>query len=384
MLGAFARWLLIAAVVCMPMARTEAARLFVNEDAWHFWIADSGNAAHMRREGFTPMKSGIGSTRRGLEAYIDEIARGRVTHFIMNVNGQRANFASKTLEPIWTSLDEPDRDHEEWVRTLKRLSDEKIDPYRVWINRCRVKGVSPWISIRMNDLHRTTNPRCPNISTLWRRHPELQLNPKSPWDNGFDYSRPEVRSRMLGFVREVLERYDIDGLELDLMRFTRYLPDGREAELASVFTSFVRDIRRAVDASAAARKRRIMLSVRVMAYPRNSRERGLQVDVWAKEGLVDMVVPCNMWANIRFDISAADWRKWIGTRAEVVPGADSGITENGRRRQATLAEYRRWAAAMRANGATDLYLYNLFLNPQDGEVWNGVLSDGLEDTRAGL
>ena len=97
--------------------RADVTRLFMNEDVWHFWIADSGDAANMKRDLATPMKSGIGSTKEGLEAYIDEIARGNVTHFLMNVNGQRANFPSKVLEPVWVSLEEPERDHEKWVMT---------------------------------------------------------------------------------------------------------------------------------------------------------------------------------------------------------------------------------------------------------------------------
>lgn len=349
---------------------TPASRLFVNEDCWHFWMADS-------REGYTPLKPGIGSTRQGLEGYIDEIARGKVTHFLMNVNGQRANFPSRVFEPVWTSLDEPDRRHEKWVMTLKRLADEGIDPYRVWIGRCRQKGVSPWISVRMNDLHRTGQKDCPNISTLWRQRPELQVRPGNEWDNGFDYSKKEVRKRMLGFVREVLDRYDADGLELDLLRFPRYLPIGREAELAHVLTYFIGEVRAEVDAAAKRRGHRIVLSVRVPATPQKCRDAGLAVDGWAKGKLVDMIVPCNMWANIRFDLPLAEWREWTASAADIVPGADSGITEKGVRREATLTEYRRWAGEMRKRGARELYLYNLFLHPQDGEVWNGVLSDGL-------
>ena len=353
--------------------------LFMNEDAWHFWIADSKNAEHMAREACPPLKAGIDSSKAGLERYIDEIARGKVTHFLMNVNGQRANFPSKVLEPIWMSLDEPERDHEDWVRTLKRLADVGLDPYKVWIDRCRVKGVKPWVSIRMNDLHRTSNPKCPNISKLWRQHPELQLDVANEWDSGFDYSQPLIRDRMLSFIREVLARYDVDGLELDLLRFSRYLPRGRETELAPMFTEFIREISRAVKSSAAARGHSIALSARVFAYPSTSRERGLQVDVWAREGLVDYVMPCNFYANIRDDISADDWRAWIGDKAIVIPGADSGVTENGKRRLATYAEYCKWAEAMRCRGARDgFYLYNLFGHSMNGESWNGILSNGLE------
>jgi len=353
--------------------------LFMNEDCWHFWISDSKNAADMKRDQCPPLKPGMGATKEGLERYIDEIARGKVTHFLMNVNGQRSNFPSKVFEPVWVSLDEPDRNHEDWVRTLKRLADAGMDPYRIWIDRCRTKGVSPWISIRMNDLHRTSDPKCPNISKLWRQHPELQLDVNGGWDySGFDYSQPQIRNRMLAFIREVLARYDADGIELDLLRFSRYLPRGREAECAPLFTEFVREIRRSVDASAAARGHAIALSVRVMPYPSNSRERGLQVDLWAREGLVDYVMPCNFYMNIRYDISADDWRAWIGEKAVVIPGADSGVLENGKRRLATYAEYVKWAEAMRCHGAKNgLYLYNLFGHSMDGESWNGVLSKGL-------
>ncbi|MBQ0033453.1 MAG: hypothetical protein KBT68_11735, partial [bacterium] len=168
---------LVAAALFALTVRADASRLFMNEDNWHFWFASTLTPELAEREACVPLGPGMTPTKEGLEAYIDAIARGQVTHFLMNVNGQRANFPSKVLEPIWTSLDEPERNHEEWVRTLKRLADEGLDPYRVWIDRCRAKGVKPWISIRMNDLPRTGAPKCPNISTLWRRHPELQIDP---------------------------------------------------------------------------------------------------------------------------------------------------------------------------------------------------------------
>jgi len=147
-----------------------------------------------------------------------------------------------------------------------------------------------------------------------------------------------------------------------------------------VMTDFMAEVRKAARDASVRLGHTVAIGVRVGAYPKMSVEKGLDVDVWAKRGLVDFVFPCNMWANIRFDISANDWRAWIGDRATVVPGADSGITENGKRRQATRTEYRRWATEMRKRGATDLYLFNLFLNPQDGDVWNGILSEGLCST----
>ena len=49
-------------------------------------------------------------TEQGLLSYLDSVLDGgAVTHFFMCVSGQRVNFPSKTWEPIWLGLNEPDR-----------------------------------------------------------------------------------------------------------------------------------------------------------------------------------------------------------------------------------------------------------------------------------
>ena len=328
-----------------------------------------------------PMRPEFTLTKKGLENYIDEIVRGHVTHFVMNLNSQRANFPSKTFEPLWKSLDEPERDHLDYIRAMKALYESGVDPYKVWIDRCRVKGIHPWISIRMNDLHRWDVAKSPNISTFWHEHPEYRLRPEG-WDNGLDYTLEPVRKRMLDFITEVLDRYDPEGLELDLMRFRRYLPIGREKECAPIFTAYMREIRKVANAAAAKRGHTITLSVRLSSKPSESRKLGMEADVWAKEGIVDVIVPTSPWESIDFDIPLAEWRTWTGDQVPIVPSADEGITENGKRRIATFEEYRRWARIMHERGAKGLYLFNFFMHPQDGPVWNGVLSGGLAPSAA--
>lgn len=60
-------------------------------------------------------------------------------------------------------------------------------------------------------------------------------------NNGLDYTLEPVRKRMLDFITEVLDRYDPDGLELDLIRFQFYLPKGREKKCAPIFTAYNRE-----------------------------------------------------------------------------------------------------------------------------------------------
>jgi hypothetical protein len=374
---------LFTTLLLAPLAALHAADhvLFMNSDYNHYFAAAPEVKRGPSDDWVEPMRPEFTVTKKGLENYIDEIARGHLTHFVMNLNCQRANFPSKTFEPIWKSLDEPERDHLDYIRALKALYESGVDPYKVWIDRCRVKGVKPWISIRMNDLHRHDVPKSPWISTFWHEHPEYRLRPDG-WDNGLDYTLEPVRKRMLDFITEVLNRYDPEGLELDLMRFRRYLPIGREKECAPIFTAYMREIRKVVNAAAAKRGHTITLSVRLKSKPSGSRELGMEADVWAKEGIVDMIVPTSPWESFDFDIPLAEWRTWTGDKVLVVPSADEAITENGKRRIATFEEYRRWASIMHERGAKGLYLFNFFMHPQDGPVWNGVLSGGLAPSAA--
>ena len=54
-------------------------------------------------------------------------------------------------------------------------------------------------------------------SAFWLSHPELRRVPhSSSWVSAaLDYAHPEVRAYILGFIREALEQYDMDGLTGD-------------------------------------------------------------------------------------------------------------------------------------------------------------------------
>ncbi len=113
-------------------------------------------------------------TEVALQAYIDQLAGGAVTHFFMNPNGQRTTYRSAVREAIWDEVggEVPDSDEaremEHTVSNAKLLHEKGIDPYAVWIKRCREKRISPWISMRMNDVHRVTIPNHPWITNFWR------------------------------------------------------------------------------------------------------------------------------------------------------------------------------------------------------------------------
>src|SRR5690606_17906274 len=103
-----------------------------------------------------------------------------------------------------------------------------------------------------------------------------------------DFTYPEVREHKLNLVREQLEKYEqIDGYDLDFMRFIVLFKTGEGTEKAPMVTDFVTKVRHLVDSVSDARGKKILLSVRVPITVQGSLEKGLDVKEWHKQGLID-------------------------------------------------------------------------------------------------
>ena len=320
-------------------------------------------------------------------AYIDEVCRGTVTHFFMCPNAMRSNIDTKSIEPIWTALDEPFVKPDGRCAAGKTLHERGIDMYAIWIARCREKGVSPWITMRMNDQHFVTTPSYCALSRFWRAHPEFRrvTTPvqEGSWrwgDYVFDYAHKEVRDYYLAYVKELLERYDVDGFECDWMRGTSVLKEGREREDARFMTEFMREVRRLANAAALRRGHPVGVSVRVPTTRKGGLHFGLDAVEWAKEGLVDLIVPCNDFYSVDWDIPIREWEKQVAavnSKVKVIPGCDSNVrkvnVKGGRSQPLTVPEYRAWGEKMFAEGAKGLYFFNLFYVPETNGVWDAVL-----------
>ena len=334
--------------------------LAINEDNDHYFKQDASRM-----------------TRASLLAYVDEIlSSGRVTDFLMCPCGQRASFDSKAWEPIWAGLGDPDekgRTNNIWCANAKLLRDRGIDPYSVWLARCREKGVRGWLSMRMNDVHFVRVPNYFRNTTFWRTRPDLRRRPdldpaktKAPWEDfAFDYIHEEVRDYHFAMFRELVERYDADGYELDWMRFTQHLTPGRERELADVLTEFVRRCRACVREAAARRGHPVLLSVRVPRTLAEAEAKGMDPLRWAKEGLVDWIVPTAFYEKNDYAIDVEDWMRRVAAvnpKVRILPGATDKLCRGRKGEPPTdmsADDFRLWAEAMRLRGATGLYLFNV-------------------------
>ncbi len=327
-------------------------------------------------------------TLSGLHAFVDQYAGSAVTHLFLCPNSMRASFRSRSRDAIWDPVDSKEP-QDMWPQNAKRLHEAGLDPYKVWISRCREKGVSPWLSMRMNDVHYADDRDSFLHSSFWRAHPEYWRVPNgsaSPWVNrAMNYAHAAVREHQMAFVRELLQRYDPDGLELDWMRFGYHLTPGREREESRILTDFVRAVRSLTAEWSKKRNHPILLGVRVPVHPDAASGLGMDAVLWASEGLVDMIVPCPFWASSDFDIPVELWHKRLGKAAKrvaVVPGIEHNARPwpGGKAVANDLAAARGFAASAYHRGAEGLYLFN-WMDSQTRPVTAGeyalLLRDGL-------
>lgn len=314
-------------------------------------------------------------TEEALRAYVRGLSGGKVTHFLMCPSGQRPSYGSKVWEPIWTGLSEPGGyghgGYTTWAKNAKLLFDKGIDPYAVWIDECRKSGISPWLSPRMNDAHNADSPNPFRSTTFWRERDDLHCEPGyrgGDWTRAtFNFVRDEVQDYTFALVKEQLDRYDIDGYELDFMRFADHFPRDVAAESSPHLDRFVKRVKDYVDVKAAERGHPIRLGVRVPTTPAAARVKGMDVGNWVREGWIDWVCASTYWETPDYDMPVAEWREWFGAHADdvtLLAGTDHGVgatpwNHGGVRLDMEPKYYAGFADVEWGNGADGLYLFNI-------------------------
>ena len=172
------------------------------------------------------------------------------------------------------------------------------DMVQVLVDTCRRHNMAPFVSLRLNDVHLQEyyNQRHFNSLVscrLYAEHPEWHIDPQHAKREGYYKRRgmkwavPEVRAYKLALITELVEKYDLAGLELDFLRDdTLFSNETPHAKRVDIITGFVRDVRKELDRTAASGKARY-LCVRIPLQIRRHSATGLDVAKLHRAG-VDM------------------------------------------------------------------------------------------------
>ncbi len=245
------------------------------------------------------------------------------------------------------------------------------DTIQVILDRSRQQGMQFLAGLRMNDRHGNAGE-----SQFGRAHPDwLIKDPKFP---ALDYRQAGVRQAVLDVAREMLERYDVDGIELDWMRHCHVFNPSEAEQSAPILTAFVADMRKLLDEAARKRGRdRLLLGVRVAQTADECRVLGYDVRAWAQQGIVDYMCPSDFFyndCNVETEKFVAMTR---GTRCKVYPSIHAKIAHDHFHAVPSLANYRATAKNFFAYGADGVSVYNYHyhwradMGPE--EDWPGVM-----------
>jgi len=294
-----------------------------------------------------------------VDRLVDQYDGTGVTHLFWNVNYQRVGYASRVWPSYW-DVPDPEKNVTEWPRSYYQLHKLGVDDvFARAIPRCRQRGLSPWISLRMNDHHYTKD--FSRVSPLFFEHPELRTRGGTGL---FNYARPEVRQHYMKLVEEVLQRYDVDGLELDWIRTADNFEQADFERGRGILTEFVTAVRKQTTAAAGRWGHPVRLAVRVPATPAFARGKGFEAVAWAREKLVDMLIPADWWSGYT-NTPVEEWRSELGAPGRdclIVPctGSTYACTAKGRTMARNLVGMRGFAASMLDRGADGVYLFNHF------------------------
>lgn len=202
-----------------------------------------------------------------------------------SLGGHAVNYSSSFLPRVGEMMETVDVMHVWRMReTLRHLTTLGTDPLRIVSEACHKNGIACQFSLRMNDRHHTYRRadgswHFPELLSHWLdEHPDLLLP-----DRALDYTKAEVADYRRRHVQEVLDKYDVDGIDLDFTRFKPWFRPGEEDAGMPKMTGLIRDLRDMT------KSRGKTLSARFEYDPQACIASGLDIEAWLRESLVDQV-----------------------------------------------------------------------------------------------
>jgi len=262
-------------------------------------------------------KGGFGSDMEAVMDYVfgfADLPGSQLDAICIDVSNEGvAHYRSRILRPIQHP-------------GLMKWREEGLDYFDELIKRGHKRGKEIWWGLRMNEVERgdLIYYEKGGASISDERNPVKAAHPdwliRSWWWQGFyNYAIPEVRDYRLSIIREVAEQYDFDGVHLDFLRHTPFLPPGKQWENREHLTSFMRDVREMLQTRAARRGRPFLLAARVPDSVEGCRTDGIDLETWAAKGLVDVLIIGTRTINV----DLASFRKAVaGAPVKLIPSFD--------------------------------------------------------------
>ena len=270
----------------------------------------------------------------------------------------RKDPSGKTVKQLSPTTDSVSKYFMSFFLCARELLEKEIDAYRMAIDCIRKTSTRVFLSVRMNDAHYTDNAAI--------------NSPFATGDDGcrtldgegvyLDFSQEAVRTRYYAYIEELLERYDIDGIEMDWLRYPTVLPTALRAD-TSILSRYMKRVRSLLDRC----PKKVTLAVRLLPTVEENLACGFDAAAWIAEGSVDMLTLENFYIPTNFELPFAAWKARIAEKNTaqnpytLFGGSDWAVSCTAHYNVAmTAALVRGFADTCRRAGADGVYLFNFF------------------------
>ena len=240
------------------------------------------------------------------------------------------------------------------------------DPYDIFVDETRKCGMTAWLALRMNDHHYQLEPTCYAHGDIYYKAKENGwfigeesggVGPAA-FSECLDYGVEYIREKMFAYVCETLDKFDMDGLELDFQRSLYCFDFMNHPDCYIVMTEFMQRIRAYLKKTEEKRGHKIKLGVRLCRDIEQNKAFGFDVREWVKQGLVDTVNPAPTWITSDSGIPIAEWKKMLeGTGVELYAGIEYNLFFPV---DQTTETYKAFVVQFFDAGADKIYPYNFF------------------------
>ena len=313
-------------------------------------------------------------TEKDVREYIRRFAGTTITDFVLNVNFQLSAVPSQLLETFEDKyLTRIENGHEvDYKNSIYKVWHDlcvlqKVDIYKIWIEELRRANISPWLSFRINDTHDNNLDfggfRRSDYCDKARKNGLVRTRHREKtdyFDDCLDYGIEEVRNRMLGYIKEQTEAYDVDGIEIDYMREPYICSPGKEEECRHLMNDFFSKIRHILDNAEKKYGHRIKLSVRCFRDPAATYDSGLDIFYLVRNKVVDLIIPTPRWKTCDSDMPIYLWRKTFeNDNVEIAAGTEI-LYQSCKCGETNVTNETLCALAMQylSSGADYIYLFN--------------------------
>ena len=225
---------------------------------------------------------------------VDEVVGTGVEALVLGLGYGEVYFHNSKIGRVVGEKKEVWENFIDWriMRMVEDATKMGTDQVREVIKRGRKMGMPVFPSLKLNDAAQPGQERCGWLK--WKhgadvclREPDERLV-STEWCH--DFTDERVTADKLAMIREMLEDYEADGIELDFMFRPRYFRKAEVEQNIPVMNQFVAQIRGMANEIGEKRGHEIPIMARVFHSRAENLAVGLDVEAWLKEKSVDFVV----------------------------------------------------------------------------------------------